>query len=73
MTTNLLVATALAAAAARWRRANKSAASEDAALELARKVAFAEFLVLDGFPRRQPSLADVTKASFAGAGRATMT
>ena len=25
------------------------------------------------FPRRQPALADVTKASFAGAKRATMT
>lgn len=51
----------------------QSAASKDAALELARKVAFAEFLMLDGFPRRQPILADVTKASFAGAERATMT
>jgi hypothetical protein len=29
--------------------------------------------MLDGFPRRQAPLADVTKASFAGAERATMT
>jgi hypothetical protein len=58
---------------ARWRRTKKSAASEDAALQTARKVALRGFRDDCSFPRRQPILADVTKASFAGARRATMT
>jgi hypothetical protein len=51
----------------------ESAASEDAAPETARKVALRGFRDDCSFPRRQPILADVTKASFAGARRATMT
>jgi hypothetical protein len=52
---------------------SKSAASEDAALETARRWLYAEFLMIARAPRRHPILADVTKASFAGMRRATMT
>jgi hypothetical protein len=58
---------------ARWRPTKKSAASENAALETARKVALRGFRDDCSFPRRQPILADATKVSFAGARRATMT